>query len=153
MSDSKMKKTEASKNEEAARKLTREEIKRNRLIALGILIAVAAGIFIYIKYPAYIGYYLALFAVPYGAYGLFMPYKSARLYAKKGYAITYSRQMGTLIVSLGVLCIFYSVLYGHFEETRWFLVAILVYLVLFYFTMSLLNKRYMTKPQIDSKEK
>ena len=108
VSNSKKNKSEALKSEEAIQEITREEIKRNRLIALGILIAAAAGIFIYIKYTAYIGYYLALFAIPYGAYGLFMPYKSARLYAKKGYAITYSRQMGTLIVSLGVLCIFYS---------------------------------------------
>lgn len=153
VSNSKKTKLENSKSkEEMAREITREEIKRNRLIALGILIAAAAGIFIYIKYTAYIGYYLALFAIPYGAYGLFMPYKSARLYAKKGYAITYSRQMGTLIVSLGVLCILYSRLYAYFDQTRWFLIALLVYLTLFYFAMSLLNKRYMTKPKMDSKE-
>ena len=152
VSNSKKNKSEALKSEEAIQEITREEIKRNRLIALGILIAAAAGIFIYIKYTAYIGYYLALFAVPYGAYGLFMPYKSARLYAKKGYAITYSRQMGTLIVSLGVLCILYSRLYAYFDQTRWFLIALLVYLTLFYFAMSLLNKRYMTKPNMDSKE-
>ena len=152
VSNSKKNKSEALKSEEAIQEITREEIKRNRLIALGILIAAAAGIFIYIKYTAYIGYYLALFAVPYGAYGLFMPYKSARLYAKKGYAITYSRQMGTLIVSLGVLCILYSRLYSYFDQTRWFLIALLVYLTLFYFAMSLLNKRYMTKPNMDSKE-
>ena len=152
VSNSKKNKSEALKSEEAIQEITREEIKRNRLIALGILIAAAAGIFIYIKYTAYIGYYLALFAIPYGAYGLFMPYKSARLYAKKGYAITYSRQMGTLIVSLGVLCILYSRLYAYFDQTRWFLIALLVYLTLFYFAMSLLNKRYMTKPNMDSKE-
>ncbi len=152
VSNSKKNKSEALKSEEAIQEITREEIKRNRLIALGILIAAAAGIFIYIKYTAYIGYYLALFAIPYGAYGLFMPYKSARLYAKKGYAITYSRQMGTLIVSLGVLCILYSRLYAYFDQTRWFLIALLVYLTLFYFAMSLLNKRYMTKPKMDSKE-
>ena len=128
VSNSKKNKSEALKSEEAIQEITREEIKRNRLIALGILIAAAAGIFIYIKYTAYIGYYLALFAIPYGAYGLFMPYKSARLYAKKGYAITYSRQMGTLIVSLGVLCILYSRLYAYFDQTRWFLIALLVYL-------------------------
>ena len=57
-------KSEALKSEEAIQEITREEIKRNRLIALGILIAAAAGIFIYIKYTAYIGYYLALFAIP-----------------------------------------------------------------------------------------
>ena len=152
VSNSKKNKSEALKSEEAIQEITREEIKRNRLIALGILIAAAAGIFIFIKYTAYIGYYLALFAIPYGAYGLFMPYKSARLYAKKGYAITYSRQMGTLIVSLGVLCILYSRLYAYFDQTRWFLIALLVYLTLFYFAMSLLNKRYMTKPNMDSKE-
>lgn len=152
MSNSKKNKSEALKSKEAIQEITREEIKRNRLIALGILIAAAAGIFIYIKYTAYIGYYLALFAIPYGAYGLFMPYKSARLYAKKGYAITYSRQMGTLIVSLGVLCILYSRLYAYSDQTRWFLIALLVYLTLFYFAMSLLNKRYMTKPNMDSKE-
>ena len=152
VSNSKKNKSEALKSEEAIQEITREEIKRNRLIALGILIAAAASIFIYIKYTAYIGYYLALFAIPYGAYGLFMPYKSARLYAKKGYAITYSRQMGTLIVSLGVLCILYSRLYAYFDQTRWFLIALLVYLTLFYFAMSLLNKRYMTKPNMDSKE-
>ena len=152
VSNSKKNKSEALKSEEAIQEITREEIKRNRLIALGILIAAAAGIFIYIKYTAYIGYYLALFAIPYGAYGLFMPYKSARLHAKKGYAITYSRQMGTLIVSLGVLCILYSRLYAYFDQTRWFLIALLVYLTLFYFAMSLLNKRYMTKPNMDSKE-
>ena len=152
VSNSKKNKSEALKSEEAIQEITREEIKRNRLIALGILIAAAAGIFIYIKYTAYIGYYLALFAIPYGAYGLFMPYKSARLYAKKGYAITYSRQMGTLIVSLGVLCLLYSRLYAYFDQTRWFLIALLVYLTLFYFAMSLLNKRYMTKPNMDSKE-
>ena len=152
MSNSKKNKSEALKSEEAIQEITREEIKRNRLIALGILIAAAAGIFIYIKYTAYIGYYLALFAIPYGAYGLFMPYKSARKNKKKGYAITYSRQMGTLIVSLGVLCILYSRLYAYFDQTRWFLIALLVYLTLFYFAMSLLNKRYMTKPNMDSKE-
>lgn len=152
VSNSKKNKSEALKSKEAIQEITREEIKRNRLIALGILIAAAAGIFIYIKYTAYIGYYLALFAIPYGAYGLFMPYKSARLYAKKGYAITYSRQMGTLIVSLGVLCILYSRLYAYSDQTRWFLIALLVYLTLFYFAMSLLNKRYMTKPNMDSKE-
>ncbi len=153
VSNSKKNKSEALKSEEAIQEITREEIKRNRLIALGILIAAAAGIFIYIKYTAYIGYYLALFAIPYGAYGLFMPYKSARLYAKKGYAITYSRQMGTLIVSLGVLCILYSRLYAYFDQTRWFLIALLVYLTLFYFAMSLLNKRYMTKPNMKPEKK
>lgn len=153
VSNSKKNKSEALKSEEAIQEITREEIKRNRLIALGILIAAAAGIFIYIKYTAYIGYYLALFAIPYGAYGLFMPYKSARLYAKKGYAITYSRQMGTLIVSLGVLCILYSRLYAYFDQTRWFLIALLVYLTLFYFAMSLLNKRYMTKPKMKPEKK
>lgn len=153
VSNSKKNKSEALKSEETIQEITREEIKRNRLIALGILIAAAAGIFIYIKYTAYIGYYLALFAIPYGAYGLFMPYKSARLYAKKGYAITYSRQMGTLIVSLGVLCILYSRLYAYFDQTRWFLIALLVYLTLFYFAMSLLNKRYMTKPKMKPEKK
>lgn len=153
VSNSKKNKSEALKSEETIQEITREEIKRNRLIALGILIAAAAGIFIYIKYTAYIGYYLALFAIPYGAYGLFMPYKSARLYAKKGYAITYSRQMGTLIVSLGVLCILYSRLYAYFDQTRWFLIALLVYLTLFYFAMSLLNKRYMTKPNMKPEKK
>lgn len=153
VSNSKKNKSEALKSEEAIQEITREEIKRNRLIALGILIAAAAGIFIYIKYTAYIGYYLALFAIPYGAYGLFMPYKSARLYAKKGYAITYSRQMGTLIVSLGVLCILYSRLYAYFDQTRWFLIALLVYLTLFYFAMSLLNKRYMTKSNMKPEKK
>ena len=49
MSNSKKNKLENSKSkEEMAREITREEIKRNRLIALGILIAEAAGIFIYI---------------------------------------------------------------------------------------------------------
>ena len=44
VSNSKKNKSEALKSEEAIQEITREEIKRNRLIALGILIAAAAGI-------------------------------------------------------------------------------------------------------------
>lgn len=51
--------------------------KLNKIIKVGLPIAALLAVFIYIKYRAYIGYYIALFAIPYGVYGLFKPYHSA----------------------------------------------------------------------------
>ena len=107
---------------------------KDKLIKIGAVLAVIIGIYLYFKQRAYIGYFIAVLAIPYGAYGLFKPYKSAVEYAKKGYALTYSRQLGLLITSLGVLGIFFSRLYGHFSETPLFLLALLIYMMLFFIT-------------------
>ncbi|MFR6292062.1 MAG: hypothetical protein ACLUKQ_11505 [Peptococcaceae bacterium] len=118
---------------------------KDKLIKIGAVLAVIIGIYLYFKQRAYIGYFIAVLAIPYGAYGLFKPYKSAVEYAKKGYALTYSRQLGLLITSLGVLGIFFSRLYGHFSETPLFLLALLIYMMLFFITLYILNKRYIKK--------
>ena len=89
---------------------------KDKLIKIGAVLAVIIGIYLYFKQRAYIGYFIAVLAIPYGVYGLFKPYKSAVEYAKKGYANTYSHQLGVLIVSLGVLGIFFSNLYERFLE-------------------------------------
>lgn len=118
----------------------------NKIIKVGLPIAALLAVFIYIKYRAYIGYYIALFAIPYGIYGLFKPYHSARNYANKGYAVSYSRQLGCLILSLGILAVLYSVLYTSLSQNIWFLVALLLYMVLFFFALYTLQKRYIHKP-------
>lgn len=120
--------------------------KINKIIKVGLPIAALLAVFLYIKYRAYIGYYIALFAIPYGVYGLFKPYHSAQNYANKGYAVTYSRQLGGLILSLGILAIFYSALYASLNQNIWFLIALLLYMVLFFLALYLLQKRYIHKP-------
>ncbi len=119
---------------------------KDKLIKIGAVLAVIIGIYLYFKQRAYIGYFIAVLAIPYGVYGLFKPYKSAVEYAKKGYANTYSHQLGVLIVSLGVLGIFFSNLYERFLENPPFLLALLLYMVLFFITLYILNKRYIKKP-------
>ncbi len=123
-----------------------KEAKKAKLTRIGLIIAVVLAVVIFIKFRPYIGYYVALLAIPYGAYGLFVPYKSAKQCAIPGYAMTYSRQLGTLLVSLGVLGFFYSSLFPNMQENRLFLVALLLYMVLFYFCLSVINKRYIKKP-------
>ncbi len=123
-----------------------KEAKRAKFTRNFVIVAVVLAIVIFFKFRPYIGYYVAVLAIPYGAYGLFTPYKSAREYAISGYAVAYSRQLGSLVVSLGVLGIFYSALYPHINENRGFMIALLVYMVLFYFSLSVLNKRYIKKP-------
>lgn len=118
---------------------------KDKIIKIGIVAAAFIGIFIYFQHRAYIGYFITVLAVPYGVYGLFVPYKSAKEYAKKGYAIAYSRQLGSLILSLGILGYFFSSIYDHLAETVWFSVALLVYITLFFFVLYLLNKRYIRK--------
>lgn len=118
---------------------------KDKLMKIGIIAIALIGILIYFRYRAYIGYFIAVLAVPYGAYGLFTPYKSAKLYAKKGFAIAYSRQLGSLLLSLGILGYFFSSLYDHLNETIWFAVALLVYITLFFFVLYILNKRYIKK--------
>ena len=120
---------------------------KDKVVKVGIVLAVIAGIYIYFQQRAYIGYFLAALAIPYGAYGLFVPYKSAKEYAKKGYAITYSRQLGCLIVSLGVLGILFSRMYGDFAQNTGFLVGLLIYMMMFFYTLYTLNKRYINKPE------
>lgn len=103
------------------------------------------AIIIFTKFRPYIGYYIALLAIPYGIYGLFIPYKSAVEYAKKGCVMLYSRQFGSLMLSLGILAIFYSAFYSRFSEHMGFLIVLLLYLMLFFGTLYLLNKRYIRK--------
>ena len=50
---------------------------KDKLIKIGAVLAVIIGIYLYFKQRAYIGYFIAVLAIPYGAYGLFKPYKSA----------------------------------------------------------------------------
>ncbi len=123
-----------------------KEAKKAKLTRIGLIIAAVLAVVIFVKFRSYIGYYVALLAIPYGAYGLFVPYKSAKQYAIPGCATAYSRQLGTLIVSLGVLGIFYSRLFPHLQENRLFLIALLLYMMLFYFCLSIINKRYIKKP-------
>ena len=123
-----------------------KEAQNAKLTRIGLIIAVVLAVVIFVKFRSYIGYYVAVLAIPYGAYGLFVPYKSAKQYAIPGCATAYSRQLGTLIVSLGVLGIFYSRLFPNMQENRLFLVALLLYMVLFYFCLSIINKRYIKKP-------
>lgn len=123
-----------------------KEAQKAKLTRIGLIIAVVLAVVIFVKFRSYIGYYVAVLAIPYGAYGLFVPYKSAKQYAIPGCATAYSRQLGTLIVSLGVLGIFYSRLFPNMQENRLFLVALLLYMVLFYFCLSIINKRYIKKP-------
>lgn len=135
-----------------ARQLEQEqqaEKGKNKSTIKKILIAAigAAGVITFLKYRMYIGYYLAAIAIPYGAYGLFVPYKSAREYAKKGMATTYSRYFGTLMLSVGVLGILYSQILPQLEQNKLFLVALLVYVVMFFFVMQLLQKRYLNPPE------
>ena len=123
-----------------------KEAQKAKLTRIGLIIAVVLAVVIFVKFRSYIGYYVAVLAIPYGAYGLFVPYKSAKQYAIPGCATAYSRQLGTLIVSLGVLGIFYSRLFPNMQENRLFIVALLLYMVLFYFCLSIINKRYIKKP-------
>ena len=123
-----------------------KEAQKAKLTRIGLIIAVVLAVVIFVKFRSYIGYYVAVLAIPYGAYGLFVPYQSAKQYAIPGCATAYSRQLGTLIVSLGVLGIFYSRLFPNMQENRLFLVALLLYMVLFYFCLSIINKRYIKKP-------
>ena len=123
-----------------------KEAQKAKLTRIGLIIAVVLAVVIFVKFRSYIGYYVAVLAIPYGAYGLFVPDKSAKQYAIPGCATAYSRQLGTLIVSLGVLGIFYSRLFPNMQENRLFLVALLLYMVLFYFCLSIINKRYIKKP-------
>lgn len=123
----------------------RRQIKRNRIIAAGIVLGIILLVFMLFKYPAYLGYCVAVFAIPYGLYGLVQPYKSARLYAKKGYAVTYSCQLASLILSMGILAIVYSRMYDKIQENFLYLVGLLVYIMVFFYTLNLLQKRYIEK--------
>lgn len=120
---------------------------KDKVVKVGIILAIIAGIYIYFQQRAYIGYFLAALAIPYGAYGMFVPYKSAQEYAKKGYAGLYSRQLGWLIISLGILGILFSMKYAEVMQSTKLLIALMLYMILFFATLYILNKRYMNKPQ------
>ena len=135
---------ELEQQQQAEKEKTRNSIKK-------ILIAVIAlaGIVIFFKYRPYIGYYLGAVAIPYGVYGMFVPYKSAREYAKRGYERVYSVQFGSLMISLGVLGILYSKMLPEMGGNKLFLIAILVYMVFFFVVLNILQKRYLNPPQAD----
>ncbi len=133
--------------------LGKKDIKKFRLQFVFTIALVLLGAFIYFKYRTYIGYYLGGIAIPYGVYGLFRPYKSAVEYAKDGYQMTYSRQFGVLMISLGVLGIVFSIIYPTLAQNKWFLIVMLVYLAIFFFAMSTLQKRYMKQPVLESQIK
>lgn len=118
---------------------------KDKLIKIGAVLAVIIGIYLYFKQRAYIGYFIAVLAIPYGVYGLFKPYKSAVEYAKKGYANTYSHQLGVLIVSLGVLGIFFSNLYERFLENPAIFAGFTALHGALFITLYYLNKRYIKK--------
>lgn len=120
---------------------------KDKIVKVGIVLAAIVGIYIYFQQRSYIGYFLAVLAIPYGIYGLFVPYKSAKEYAKKGYATTYSRQLGCLIISLGVLGYLFSKMYASLGQNTGFLIMLLIYMVMFFATLYILNKRYINKPQ------
>ncbi len=132
--------------------LEKEDIKSFRMQFLFTIALVLVGGFIYFNYRTYIGFYLGAIAIPYGAYGLVRPYKTAVEYAKDGYAMTYSRQFGLLMISLGALGIVFSFIYPTLDQNKWFLVIMLAYLALFFFVMSTLQKRYMKKPVLDQSQ-
>lgn len=130
--------------QQAKKEATRNTIKKILIAAIAIV-----GIFIFFAKRTYIGYFLGAIALPYGIYGMIFPYKSAIEYAKKGYEMVYSRQFGTLMMSLGVLGIIYSRLLPEMNGNKLFLIAMLLYMMMFFFVMSLLQKRYMKPPEAD----
>ncbi len=130
--------------------LEKEDIKKFRIQFLLSIGLVLAGLFIFFNYRTFIGYYLGAIAIPYGLYGFFKPYKTAIEYAKDGYDMVYSRQFGILMVSLGALAIAFSFIYPTLDQNKWFMVVMLAYLALFFFSMSTLQKRYMKKPVLES---
>lgn len=148
---SKQQKKEARKK---ARQLEQEqqakkEATKNKIKQILIAVIALVGIIIFFKYRPYIGYYLGALAIPYGIYGMFVPYKSAREYAKQGYSRVYSVQFGSLMISLGVLGIIYSKLFSEISDNKLFLVALLIYMVFFFVVLNILQKRYMKAPEID----
>ena len=149
-----MSKQQKKEERKRARQLEQEqqakkEAAKNRIKKILIAIIALTGIVIFFKYRSYIGYYLGAVAIPYGAYGMLVPYKSAQEYAKQGYDRVYSVQFGSLMISLGVLGIIYSKMFHEISNNKLFLVALLVYMVFFFVVLNILQKRYMKPPQAD----
>ena len=135
---------ELEQQQREKKEATIKTVKRILIAAIAI-----AGIFIFFTNRNYIGYFLAAIAIPYGVFGMLVPYKSAREYAINGYEAVYSRHFGSLMLSLGVLGIIYSRMMPQINQNKWFLILLMVYLVMFFFVLSLLQKRYMKQPEKD----
>ncbi len=89
----------ATQKKETAKRITAakaagERSQKAKLTRIGLIIAVVLAVVIFIKFRPYIGYYVALLAIPYGAYGLFVPYK-------KRQTMRYSRLRHDLLPSTG----------------------------------------------------
>ena len=98
------KKEERKKARELERQQQEQKEARKNMLQKVLIAAIAiTGALIFFLKRAYIGYFLGAVAIPYGVYGMFVPYKSAREYAKQGYDRVYSVQFGSLMFSLGVL--------------------------------------------------
>lgn len=149
MSNQKKKEERRKARELEQQQREQKEARNNKIKKVLIAIIAIAGVAIFFARREYIGYFLTAVAVPYGVYGLFAPYKSAREFAKKGCDRLYSSQFGALMISLGVLGFLYSRMFSELDQNKWFLVAMLVYLVFFFIVLSLLQKRYMKAPTVD----
>lgn len=130
-------------------KQEQKEAARQRIQKILIAVIAIAGALVFFLKREYIGYFLGAVAIPYGVYGMFIPYKSAKEFAKKGYDRVYSVQFGSLMISLGVLGIIYSKLFPDMNNNKLFLAAMLVYMVLFFTVLSILQKRYIKAPEKD----
>ena len=147
------KKAERKKARELEQQQREQKEARKQQIQKILIAAIAiAGALIFFLKREYIGYFLGAVAIPYGVYGMFVPYKSAREFARKGYDRTYSMQFGSLMISLGVLGIIYSKLFPDMNNNKLFLVAMLVYMVFFFAVLNLLQKRYIKAPEKDPNE-
>lgn len=145
------KKEERKKARELERQQQEQkEVRKNMLQKVLIAAIAITGALIFFLKRAYIGYFLGAVAIPYGVYGMFVPYKSAREYAKQGYDRVYSVQFGSLMFSLGVLGIIYSKMLPDMAGNKLFLIALLVYMVFFFVVLNLLQKRYIKPPVVDS---
>ncbi len=144
------KKEERKRARELERQQKEQKDARKKQIQKILIAAIAiTGALVFFLKREYIGYFLGAVAIPYGVYGMFVPYKSAREYAKDGHGRTYSAQFGSLMISLGVLGIIYSKLFPNMSSNKLFLVAMLVYMVLFFMVLSILQKRHIKQPEID----